>query len=286
MADEYDHITPAIRALGYDVSRSWCSHVAESLIVSPSEGCSIRDTLRVHKRGNEWFVSVDGPNHFAMPNGGQVLNLCRELLETTGVTKAAPSMTETIKAKYSLIDVSNAKWFAMEDESELRSWKKQGWHPLKEAEEQRLWSLFSARCVFPEGEILEPTPSCTWDVGAIMDQRNENLGMEINRRCHSAFTQCIGTHERMSVLEYRSRSYMLFPHEMTCPELESSWAISILPQGDYHFFLSPDLRFGLLGHVDDTICVFGEELLRLFLTDNSSLFGPPIRNQSTIQIDQ
>jgi hypothetical protein len=45
------------------------------------------------------------------------------------------------------------------------------------------------------------------------------------------------------------------------------WAVDPLPMIDHCVFVAPDFQFGLLGHLDDTLCIFGARLMAAIEAD-------------------
>ncbi len=73
-----------------------------------------------------------------------------------------------------------------------------------------------------------------------------------------------------------SITYRNMPFEAADP---NAWSIPVLPDGDYYIFLSPDFRFGTFGHPwEETICVFGQELLDAFAQHPPQLFREIVRS--------
>jgi len=59
---------------------------------------------------------------------------------------------------------------------------------------------------------------------------------------------------------------------------KSGWPLSPYPDGDYFIYLAEDFRFGTFGHPwEQTLCVFGGDLLDLVEADLNECLGEAIR---------
>lgn len=160
----------------------------------------------------------------------------------------------------------------------------QAWRELPETEESQVWDRFDRRFDFDPRRrpaIMEPAPSTTYAIGRIYspDQsRRHSLEVDLNLKTLDALRQCTGRQERLYALDWQHPCYSLYPHCPFAAEDVDAWKVPVLPDGDYYIFLAEDFRFGLIGHPwEQTICVFGQELLDAFALALPLIFDTVIR---------
>lgn len=62
------------------------------------------------------------------------------------------------------------------------------------------------------------------------------------------------------------------------PARQPRWPGIAYPDGDYYLYLTADLRLGTFGHPwEDSLCVFGDELLTEVEEDLTALLGTVMR---------
>jgi hypothetical protein len=148
----------------------------------------------------------------------------------------------------------------------------------------RFESKFKFQLEYQRGDkaaIREPRPSITYSVSwayeyeddPVFETMNENL----NTKALKAFRKCIPQTNWLYVLDWQHVCYRFHPHAPDAADV-NSWPVSIFPEGDYHIFLSKNLKLGLFGQPWETsICVFGEALLKAFEEDQPDLFTQILR---------
>jgi hypothetical protein len=152
------------------------------------------------------------------------------------------------------------------------------WEELTSAEMDQVWDRFYAEFKFRPSihpkdwpGILEPNPSVTYSISsfygigtAIATDMEKDLSVETL----DALRKCVrGTRERVYALDWNHDCYWFYPDAIFRAEETDAWKVPVLPNGDYYIFLAEDFRFGIFGHPwEQTICIFGQELLDAFAT--------------------
>src|SRR5262249_43181288 len=142
MEQEYSTLKRSIKDIGYWGTISQASNVADSLVLSAWNDLSIHRSLRVHKRGDKWFVSLPGPFHFRVTKVDRLFELCQVLLESSRISGNGPHITDAIRREHSLVEITDVEWSRMERDFELRHWRRQGWQEMDEAEQEEVWDRF------------------------------------------------------------------------------------------------------------------------------------------------
>jgi len=283
MEQDYTAIIKRLKDEGYWVALTQASHVADSLLLSGRQDLDLFHSLRVHKRDQNWHMSLPGPCHYRITQLDRICELCRVLLATAQATGIAPRVNDDIANQYALVELSDIEWSALERDYELRYWGERGWRQLADLDEENIWERLFKIIGFDDGKFIEPHPSATWDVSSllILDAGSRTqLEADLNNKMLAAFVQCLGVNEELYVLDYRHPCFLFSPHRMkNCPvATKANWAVPILPEDTHHFYLEKDFRFGLLSHLDGTICVFGKQFLAAVETNRPLVFHEPIRN--------
>jgi hypothetical protein len=152
------------------------------------------------------------------------------------------------------------------------------WEELTSAEMDLVWDRSYAEFKFHPSihpkdwpGILEPNPSVTYSISsfygistAIATDMQKDLSVETLE----ALRKCVrGTRERVYALDWNHTCYWFYPNAIFRAKETDAWKVPILPNGDYYIFLAEDFRFGIFGHPwEQTICIFGQELLDAFAT--------------------
>lgn len=151
-------------------------------------------------------------------------------------------------------------------------------------EDTRVWDRFYSEFQFRPGEqpaIAEPIPSVTFSVSAGYGQDDETfraLISDLETKTCAAFRECTLPGQRMYALDWQHEGFWFYPHVPFSEGDPASWRIPVFPDGDYYIFLSEDFRFGTFGHPwEETICVFGQDLLNAFERNPPKLFGNVVR---------
>lgn len=148
------------------------------------------------------------------------------------------------------------------------------------------WAPFDARFGFRAGVqerawpgIREPTPSLTVDLSLIfMSDACYAAGVSaINALALWAFVQLTSVDEELVVLDWQHPSYRFSPHRQVMSDVE--WPVTVFPDGDYYVFLNEAFTMGTFGHPwEQTLCVFGEDLIELLGEPLARAFGEKRRN--------
>jgi hypothetical protein len=159
---------------------------------------------------------------------------------------------------------------------------------LPEAEYQRVWDRFYSEfdfrpsmspCTWPA--IKEPVASTTWSLATLSDQPPyERLDRLVEAVKHG-LASCVGPHGTLFALDWQHTSYRFAPQEVGGPG-QKAWPLSPFPDGDYYIYLSEDFRIGSFGHPwEESICLFGQELLDSVSTEIDKVLGLPIRRSGS-----
>jgi len=172
------------------------------------------------------------------------------------------------------------------------------WTPIPDSEQY--WSPFDAAYAFtpshakePEGitrpGITEPAGAVTFSLAPITHTESEALfcagAQALNAEVLRAFVQVVPQGERLVVLDWQHPSNWFDPHLCATSggtlvgTSRGPWPVTPFPDGDYHVFLSEDLRTGTFGYPwEQTLCVFGEALIDALVPTLSSWL-PILRRQ-------
>jgi hypothetical protein len=149
-----------------------------------------------------------------------------------------------------------------------------------------IWDRFDAAFNFRPSiqhfpAIDEPTPSITWSLHSLDDDRSR---LKIDRMVEvvRAALAALAGEGSILCLDWQHPCYRVWPSlvgpENIDPPGEPGWPLSPYPDGDYHIHLAEDLRFGTFGHPWElSLCVFGGDLLDLVGADLHELLGRPLR---------
>lgn len=115
-----------------------------------------------------------------------------------------------------------------------------------------------------------PVPFVTFDITEYTDDDIDDL----EEKCITNLRAVTGSDEYIYALDWQHKSYLYTPH------LENGNArIGFYPDGDYYFFLNKDYKWGYLGHPwEQSISIFGEELIHQFETNRPTIFGKIVRS--------
>lgn len=137
---------------------------------------------------------------------------------------------------------------------------------------EEFWTPFDARYEFRPSyqparpAITEPPGSLTFSLAPICRTGSEPrfaAGVAaLNAEVLRAFVEVFPEGERLVALDWQHPSYWFRPHLQAIGT--EPWVLSPFPDGDYYVFLTQDLSSGTFGHPwEETICVFGSELVRV-----------------------
>jgi hypothetical protein len=155
---------------------------------------------------------------------------------------------------------------------------------LTEAEYRQVWDQFYSRFDFRPSihrfpGIAEPHASMTWSLEPLHGGQVDRLVSIV----YSGLASAANPGEQLWLLDWQHTCYRLpataLDHAQT--------GLSPYPDGDYYIYLASDLRYGSFGHPwEQTLCLFGEPLLRTAAAEVSTVLGPPIRIGGQKQTDQ
>ncbi len=112
----------------------------------------------------------------------------------------------------------------------------------------------------------EPSPFITYDISNNYDDSVLDEWYEISLK---VMKECTGEEEFIYALDWQHESYLFNPH---LDKPIGRWTIEPFPDGDYYIFLPKDFRWGILTHPwEETICIFGKDLLDSFLKYNPKM---------------
>lgn len=139
--------------------------------------------------------------------------------------------------------------------------------------------------------IKEPNPSVTYDLAPLYEARHKYhhfLMKDFAFMALKAFRECTEYSERIYALDWQHPSWWIYPHgefdmrestDRQNPTDILEWQDRISGFGDYYMFLAEDLSYGTFSHPwEQTICIFGEKLIRAFENYNPKIFTQVIRN--------
>ncbi|MFF5924435.1 DUF2716 domain-containing protein, partial [Streptomyces flavochromogenes] len=155
---------------------------------------------------------------------------------------------------------------------------------LSDAEERRIWDRFNEKFSFQPSmspskwpAIKEPGASVTWSLATLPDEPDYERLDRLVAVVEQGLSSCVGPSGTLFALDWQHPSYRFVPQEVGGPG-QPAWPLSPYPDGDYFIFLAEDFRFGSFGHPwEESLCLFGEELLDVAATEVDKVLGPPIR---------
>ncbi|MBL8793911.1 MAG: DUF2716 domain-containing protein [Planctomycetia bacterium] len=149
-------------------------------------------------------------------------------------------------------------------------WRRLGWVELTDAEENAAWHRFEAAFGHFGTGIREPVPSLTWNISGVYDGGEELLRWleaDLNAKALRSLTACTSLGESVYALDWQHPCFWFDPRGGVRSGDPDEWAVPVLPNGDHYVFLARDLRFGFIGHMDASVCVFGAPLLAELAAD-------------------
>jgi hypothetical protein len=155
---------------------------------------------------------------------------------------------------------------------------------LPEAEYRRVWDRFyedfnfrPSMSSFKWPSIKEPVASVTWSLTALDDDPGYECLDRMVDVVEQGLASCVGPQGTLLALDWQHTSYRFAPQEAGGPG-RPAWPLSPYPDGDYHIYLSEDFRYGSFGHPwEESLCLFGEELLDTVSAEVDKVLGSPIR---------
>ncbi|MFD7320375.1 DUF2716 domain-containing protein [Streptomyces sp. NPDC059875] len=155
---------------------------------------------------------------------------------------------------------------------------------LPEAEYRRVWDCFYEEFSFRPSmssftwpAIKEPVESATWSLAALDDDPSDERLDRLVEVVQQGLAACVRPQGALFALDWQHTSYRFVPQEVGGPG-RPAWPLSPYPDGDYYIYLSEDFRMGSFGHPwEESLCLFGENLLDAVSTEVDKVLGPPIR---------
>ncbi|WP_326685929.1 DUF2716 domain-containing protein [Streptomyces sp. NBC_01795] len=151
-----------------------------------------------------------------------------------------------------------------------------------EPEHEALWDRFYNQFAFkPSVEVYpgirEPSASVTWHLAALGDGLDRDAVQHLQRVIESGLLACARPDEPLHWLDWSHGGYRFDPRRVGGPG-RPPWPGSAYPDGDYYLYLTADLRLGTFGHPwEESLCVFGEELLQAVEEPLTALLGTVMR---------
>ena len=88
-----------------------------------------------------------------------------------------------------------------------------------------------------------------------------------------ALQSCTLKQEFIYALDWQHECYLFNPHAPIDKDEFGEWLVSVIPNGDYCFFIHQDFQWGLLGGPrQQTVTVFGSPLIRAIERNSPVLF--------------
>ena len=151
-----------------------------------------------------------------------------------------------------------------------------------DAEQDALWDRFGRQFAFkPSVEVYpgirEPSASVTWHLGALHDGLDRDALQRLQRVIESGLLACVRPDEPLHWLDWQHAGYRFDPRRVGGSG-RPRWPGAAYPDGDYYLYLTADLRMGTFGHPwEESLCVFGEELLQEVEEPLTALLGTVLR---------
>lgn len=171
------------------------------------------------------------------------------------------------------------------------------WHPPGTPEASRpaqfldplhedfpLWDRFYATFDFKPSTtyrpgITEPAPSATWHVHA-HHRPFPDIPQRLDAIVQRGLLAATEPGEFVYWLEWQSDGFRYDPRRTGLPGRPPRPGLGTYPHGDYYLHLTDDLRLGTFGHPwEQTLCVFGQPLLRTVEVELTVLLGEPLRRR-------
>ncbi|AMB89046.1 MULTISPECIES: DUF2716 domain-containing protein [Bacillus] len=161
----------------------------------------------------------------------------------------------------------------------------ENWIPLTDKELKYAWKTFDQEFKFNPSisrfpGFQAPSPYITYDISAYFEDPSLlSADEDLEKKALLSFQENItGTGEYMQVLDWQHECYWITPYGSFEKDEFGEWRVPVLPNGDYYFFLSKEMTWGLLGHPwEQSITIFGEGLIDSFTRHRPLLFQRKIR---------
>jgi hypothetical protein len=144
------------------------------------------------------------------------------------------------------------------------------WMKLNDKEYDEIWTKVYETFSFKPSiykrnwpSFKEPSPFITFDIS---DNYDDNILDEWYEIASKVIKECTDVEEYIYALDWQHESYLYNPHIERPGDRRN---IEPFPDGDYYLFLPKDISWGILTHPwEETICIFGKDMLDRFLKYN------------------
>jgi hypothetical protein len=234
-----------------------------------------RNSCLMYKRDALWFLRFpDTPNVYRIESNNELAQLCRTLF--VSLRRGFPKNPMcAIQEEFELSQISGADWMLYEFDYRRHQWEKSCWVKLSCEEAERAWRLIDNSIGFPK-IIVERTPLVVYDFSFLYlgnELEFEKAETDLTLKTLRALRKCTRHTENIYALIWNSSGYDFNPHQCIEKADSDTWAVPVLPDGDFYCFVAHDLRFGLLGLADKKkIVVFGQNLLDAFKEKPPDIF--------------
>lgn len=175
------------------------------------------------------------------------------------------------------------------------------WTLLTNTEYTKVWDDFERKFNFkPSAEtpaIDEPKGSLVFDISSYFqldEDEQQLLEKDLNEKLLQCFKIIVKKDEFIYALDWQHPAYKLDVLNINIDEYNARYfigngllfrrgdadyyMIEFFPNGDYHIFLTKDMKNGIIGHPwKQSMCVFGKELLVALSSNMPKLFIKTIR---------
>jgi hypothetical protein len=288
VAPEYARLHQAMRRAGFWAELLPLNDAATRVAFDRREPTGVfrHGEFWVTRKEFGWLLGVSGPRFYFAPDAERIPELCLALVhgqpEERRRVACLPfqgvKLDDAIRQEFGLVAIHPFTDHDDEREQKLRAWERLGWRAMSRGQEDAAWNEYQER-IEPQGQVATPAHSMTWDIAHVYllgEDHLERLEEDLTLKALKALQGCTPPGEELLALNWNHPCYFLDPHAGLAGACPSSWAVPVLPNGDFYHFLARDYRFGILGNcVAMTMCVFGQELLDAFAADLPLAFNRP-----------
>jgi hypothetical protein len=162
------------------------------------------------------------------------------------------------------------------------------WIELTQSEEKNVWKKVFNEFQFKPSiskfpSFIVPSPFITYDISPYRNwsgelEEYEEIYKDLEEKSLFAFQALTNDNEYFYALDWQHPCYWVNPFLEFPRDEFNEWIIPILPEGDYYFFIQKEFNWGFLGHPwEETITVFGKELIQVFEKNNPRMLDTIIR---------
>lgn len=287
--EEYERLLQAATAAGY-----WAKIIpllngtGVSFRRHPPEDDDRLPAFWITRRTFGWLLCITCPRFVYVPQASRVAELCLTLLDQLPEDRKRQRLpfwkyllNDDIRRGFDLVMIQTD---ARHDEREarLKALEKLGWREMSDGQHDVTWDRYKKLFGYPAGDdFCTPDNSITWDISSSYLRGQDFLSQmetDLTLKSLAALQECTKPGEELLALDWNHTCYFFDPHGGISDDNSDSWAIPVLPNGDHYTFLAQDFRFGMIGNcVDQTLCVFGRQLLDAFAIRQPLLFRKSAR---------